>query len=110
TVFTGRDRTGTNHPVVAQGTSVLGGTPLAVLVNESSASASELIAAVEQSTNHARVIGQKTAGAVNGANFFPVAGGALEVTVEKIYIGMPEKDLDGVGVTPDDIVIPDPQA
>lgn len=79
--------------------------PTAVLVNEGSASAAELVAAVLQEYGVARVFGTKTPGDVNGAQSFELAdGGGISVTVARLLTGKERHALDGVGVTPDQIV------
>jgi carboxyl-terminal processing protease len=84
--------------------SVTHGQPIVVLVNERSASASELVAAALADAGLAYVIGNKTAGAVNASIRFPVARGELSVTIARTLAGPFERNLDGVGVTPNEIV------
>jgi hypothetical protein len=79
--------------------------PLAVLTNGRSGSASEITAAALKDYGAARVFGSRTAGAVNGAEIFPLPGQVgLEYTVVQVLAGKTGAPLDGVGVTPDEVV------
>jgi carboxyl-terminal processing protease len=76
--------------------------PLVVLVNESSASSAELFAAAIQEYGRGRIVGVKTAGAVNGAEIWPLpSGAALEITVSIARTGKGGRTLEGIAVTPD---------
>jgi len=76
--------------------------PLAVLIDGNSASASELAASALRDYGAARLFGQKTAGAVNGAGLVPLPGqAALEYTVFTALDGFSSTPLDKVGVQPD---------
>ncbi|HEX5502188.1 MAG TPA: S41 family peptidase [Thermomicrobiales bacterium] len=81
--------------------------PFAVLTDDGSASASEALAAIARDRG-GRVIGTKTAGALGGARFYELAdGSALEITEERV-LGPDGETIDGVGVTPDEVVPFDP--
>jgi len=88
--------------VNAIGSSGLNGMPLAVLINENSASSSELAAAALQQAGLARLFGEKTAGIVNTARAWSVAGGGLFITTERAYAGVEKVYLDRQGVLPDE--------
>jgi carboxyl-terminal processing protease len=76
--------------------------PLAVLIDGNSGSASELFAATMQEYGRAQLIGEKTAGSVNGALESELPdGAALQYTVVIAKTGKNHTVLDGVGVTPD---------
>jgi carboxyl-terminal processing protease len=98
--FVGRDGQRDSLELGPSGADLRLGRPLAILTNESSASASEILAAAFQDTGRALVFGAGTAGFVNGAIFFEVAGGALELTVARAYAGPQRRYLDGVGLSP----------
>jgi carboxyl-terminal processing protease len=79
--------------------------PLAVLIDGQSGSASELFAATMKEYGRARLFGQRTAGAVNGALETELSdGAALQFTVVEGRTGKERKLLDGVGVSPDETV------
>lgn len=75
--------------------------PVAVLVNEYSASASEITAAALQDLKRATLIGVKTFGKGSVQKIFPRPdGSALKVTTAH-YHTPTDKDINKVGVTPD---------
>jgi carboxyl-terminal processing protease len=81
-------------------------TPLVVLVNPSTASAAEVVAAALQDRNRAVVVGTRTYG--KGSVQEPSTlsdGSALELTVGR-YLTPAGRSLDGVGVEPDVLVPP----
>ncbi len=75
-----------------------------VLVNENSASSSELVAASLQQAGLARIIGYKTSGVVNTSRTWAVAGGGLFITTDRAFAGGRREYLDGAGVFPDEAV------
>jgi carboxyl-terminal processing protease len=80
--------------------------PLAVLVNEYSASASEIVAGALQDWNCAIVIGEKTYGKGSVQNLIPLRdGSALRLTTARYY-SPKGKVIDKVGITPDIVVEP----
>lgn len=81
-------------------------TPLVVLVNPSTASAAEVVAAALQDRNRAVVVGTRTYG--KGSVQEPSRlsdGSALELTVGR-YLTPSGRSLEGVGVEPDVVVPP----
>jgi hypothetical protein len=81
--------------------------PLAVLINGQSGSAAEITAAALKDYGVARVFGTRSAGAVNGAEIFPLPGNiGLEYTVVQVLAGKTGQPLDKVGVQPDQAVQP----
>lgn len=81
-------------------------TPLVVLVNGSTASAAEIVAAALQDRNRAVVVGSRTFG--KGSVQEPATlsdGSALELTVGR-YTTPSGRSIDGVGVEPD-LLVPD---
>lgn len=82
--------------------------PLAVLINDGSASASEAFAAAAQDYGRARLFGQTTAGCLAGASTFPLAdGSAMQITIEKV-ISPKRREINQIGVKPDQEVAPNP--
>jgi len=79
--------------------------PLAVLINGGSGSAAEITAAALKDYGVARVFGTRSAGAVNGAEIFPLPGNiGLEYTVVQVLAGKTGQPLDKVGVQPDEVI------
>ncbi|HLW48219.1 MAG TPA: S41 family peptidase [bacterium] len=84
----------------ASGTSPLAKTPLVVLVDGQSASASEILAGAFKDYHRATIIGEKTAGALGGSVTVPLPEGGMSVTVERIQT--PNKTaVEAVGITPE---------
>jgi carboxyl-terminal processing protease len=80
--------------------------PLVVLVNENSASASELVAAALQDHERATIVGHLTYGKGSMQSMYSLSwGGALRYTVAH-YMSPLGKTVNGVGVTPDIAVEP----
>jgi carboxyl-terminal processing protease len=75
-------------------------TPLIILVDSRSASASEMIAGVLKELGRATIVGERTAGALGGAIEVALPEGGMSVTVERIKTpgGM---EIENVGVGPD---------
>ncbi len=95
-----RDQPGATIDAIGQ--SGLGGLPLLVLMNQNSASSSELVAAALQQQGLARVVGQNSSGIVNTARTWSVDGGGLFITTERAYAGQERAYLDRAGVAPDE--------
>lgn len=78
--------------------------PVAVLVNEGSASASEIFAGAIKDTETGIVIGTQTYGKGTVQNVTPITnGGAIKLTIAE-YLTSGEKKIDGLGVTPDVVI------
>ncbi len=72
-----------------------------VLVDEGSASSSEIFAHVLQHRRRATIVGRRTAGAVIAARDYRLPdGGRLQLAIED-YLGLDGRRLEGEGVTPD---------
>jgi C-terminal peptidase prc len=98
-----RGRESTSH-VQANGRTLNEGRPVAVLINESSASAAEMVACALQDARIARVYGVRSPGLVDTSRYYAVGGGALQITVARAYTGPNKRRLDKIGVTPDERV------
>ena len=92
----------------AFGMSGLKGRPLVVLVDQTSTSSAEVLAATLQDAGLAYLIGETTSGKVNAAVTYGLGGGVLEVTAARVLTGPEERKLDALGVAPDETVALDP--
>jgi carboxyl-terminal processing protease len=78
--------------------------PIVVLVNNGSASASEIVSGCLQDLGRAVILGEQTFGKGSVQSIFPVSGGwALRLTTAKYYTPS-EKVIHGKGITPDILV------
>lgn len=94
------DRNGKDDPVLIQNGSQVN-YPVYILVNENSASASEVLAGALQDYKIATVVGNLTYGKGSVQQIFPLLdGGMLKVTIEK-YFTPNKKQVDHVGIRPD---------
>ena len=75
--------------------------PIVVLVNASSASASEIVAGALKDLDEATIVGSKTYGKGVIQEFLSLSnGGGLKITIEEYYTPNRTK-INGVGITPD---------
>ncbi len=103
-IYQAVDRQGNKETVNVQGARPILTVPLAVLIDEGTASMGEVFAAAIQEHGVGRVIGTTSAGAVAASVFRPLSdGSALQLSVELVYSGGGAL-LDKVGVHPDDEV------
>jgi carboxyl-terminal processing protease len=96
-----RDKEGRRNDIEVLEDNAIGNAPLVIMINENSASSSEVVAYTLQASRRAYVIGTQSAGAVVASYAFPLAGGAFFVTGAFIDVGPGNKVLDKIGVTPD---------
>ena len=79
----------------------IGGKPLIVLINNGSASASEIVAGALQDHKRAILLGEATFGKGSVQSIIPLKNkGALRLTVSKYYLPS-GKSISDIGVTPD---------
>jgi carboxyl-terminal processing protease len=94
------DRNHIDTPVTLQGGASVD-FPVYVLVNENSASASEVLTGALQDYKIATVIGTKSFGKGSVQSIFPLSnGGVLKVTIEE-YLTSNNHKVNKVGITPD---------
>ena len=76
--------------------------PIAVLMNEGSASASEILAGALQDYGRAKLVGVQSYGKGSVQIWFPLSNdeGAARVTIAK-WLTAKERTIDGIGLTPD---------
>ena len=88
------------------GNDILQGIQTVILVNDGSASASEITSAALHDNHAASLIGQKTYGKGSVQELFPLAGGSeIKVTIYHWYTP-DNKNIDKVGITPDITIVP----
>ena len=83
---------------------LINGKPLIILVNEGSASASEIVAGALQDHDRAVIMGIKSFGKGSVQTIIPIDSGAIRLTIAKYYT--PSGDsIQAVGIEPD-VVVP----
>jgi carboxyl-terminal processing protease len=84
-----------------EGTDILGGAPLVVLINGDSASASEIVAAALQDHHRAVLVGTRSFGKGSVQTEIPVPGnGAMLLTTARYYTPSGHS-IQGLGISPD---------
>lgn len=102
-----RDATGKERVDTASRDARLAATPLVVLVNGGSASASEIVAGALQDDKRATLVGTKTFGKGSVQSLEPLPDGSqLKLTIARWFTPL-GRTIDGTGITPD-IVVADP--
>jgi carboxyl-terminal processing protease len=96
------DRNGNDEPLVVSGKPRP--YPVYVLVNEGTASASELLAGALQDYGVARLVGKPTYGKGVAQLLLPVSGGGMLKVTAQEYLTPKKRKVDGVGLKPDQIV------
>ncbi len=96
---------GTRVPHYALGEGRMTNLPIVVLVNEGSASASEVLAGALQDYGRAKLVGVISYGKGSVQQWMPLSddNGAARVTIAK-WLTPHERTIDGVGLTPDYVV------
>ncbi|CCQ09958.1 Carboxyl-terminal protease [Pseudoalteromonas luteoviolacea B = ATCC 29581] len=91
-----------NHIYQAQRGDLLKGAPIAVMINENSASAAEILAGALQDNRRALVMGARSFGKGSVQSLIPLGEGktALKLTTAKYYTPS-GRSIDGIGIKPD---------
>jgi carboxyl-terminal processing protease len=88
----------------ATGNNILSGIPTVVLVNEGSASASEIVAGALADNGAAKLVGQQTFGKGSVQTLEPISsGGVLKVTIAR-WFTPGGRNIDKEGIKPDKVV------
>lgn len=108
------DGTRTTYEAIAGGLATDEDIPLLVLINEGSASASEIVAGALQDSGRAKLVGMVSYGKGSVQNWVPLSGenGAIRVTIAK-WLTPNENTIHKIGLTPDyeaDMTLEDRQA
>jgi carboxyl-terminal processing protease len=99
------DRLRRHSPLeVRQGLALTQGLPVVLLVDRDTASGAEILAAALQEGKFAELVGSKTAGSVGVATQVQLPDDSVLQITEQRFISPSNALLDGVGVTPDDVV------
>jgi carboxyl-terminal processing protease len=99
------DGTRTTYKVQPGGLATDTKIPMVVLINEGSASASEIVAGALQDTGRAKLVGVTSFGKGSVQNWIPLSGdnGAVRITIAK-WLTPKEKTIHKIGLTPDVVV------
>jgi carboxyl-terminal processing protease len=96
------DKTRTTYDVLPGGMATDTKIPMVVLINEGSASASEIVAGALQDTGRARLVGVTSYGKGSVQNWIPLTGdnGAVRITIAK-WLTPNNHTIHKIGLTPD---------
>lgn len=104
TVFLQEDRSGKRLPYTTGGGGVAGELPMIVLVNENSASSSEIVSGALQDNGRSQVLGVPTAGTGTVLSTFSLDGGAELLLGTQQWLTPKGELIKGQGIQPDEVV------
>ena len=108
-IYSEVDRNGNRRVEQAFGRPWANPVPVAILIDEGTASMGEIFASAMRERGVARLIGQKTAGVVAASQIFPLDDGSgMQMAIREIQTG-DGVPLNRVGVMPDDVLAPTPE-
>lgn len=90
-----------NESYTATSGDILRGRPLAVLINGSSASASEIVAGALQDHHRATIVGTESYGKAMVQTILPIHGGNAVKLTTSLYYTPDGKSIQGSGISPD---------
>ncbi|WP_018623968.1 S41 family peptidase [Kangiella aquimarina] len=93
-----------NDSYTATSGDILGGKPMVVLVNGSSASASEIVAGALQDHHRGFIFGTQSYGKAMVQTILPIHGGNAVKLTTALYYTPSGKSIQGAGITPDTLV------
>lgn len=100
-LFAHANRDGSTLPMYSISNAWPSKPPMAILINNRTASAGEIVAAVAQDYGIAKVIGEKSHGCLASVDFTPLSdGSALGITGARVVTAK-NRSLNRIGVTPD---------
>ncbi len=88
---------------VARGEPAMLEVPLVVLVDDRTASSSEVVTIGLRGAHHAMIVGDRTAGALGASRTFPLSVGAIVVTLARV-VGPNDEVIEHEGIAPDVLV------
>ena len=99
------DGTRTTYDIIPGGMATDTSIPMVVLINEGSASASEIVAGALQDLGRAKLVGVTSYGKGSVQNWIPLSGnnGAVRITIAK-WLTPNENTIHEIGLTPDFVV------
>jgi carboxyl-terminal processing protease len=101
TIYEERDRSGSTKPIAAEGGGLATDVPLVVLVDQGSASSSEIVAGAIQGNDRAKVVGETTFGTGTVLNTYTLSdGSAIRLGVLE-WLTPTGETIFGKGITPD---------
>lgn len=104
TVVMSEDSNDQRKSYFARGSNIAGAMPTVVLINEGSASASEILAgALRDNRDDVVLVGRKSFGKGSVQELIPLKSGAVKVTIAK-WLTPNGDQINGVGITPDEDV------